>query len=66
MAGTTSVVLGLTWGGIRFAWSSWQVLVPLFLGLALLVGFIIYEAKVPNMPLVSIMKDSIIFDWLML
>lgn len=52
MAGTTLVVLGLTWGGVRFPWSSWQVLVPLILGLMLLVGFIAYEAHVPEVPLV--------------
>lgn len=58
MTGTTFIVLGLTWGGIRFPWSSWQVLVPLFVGLALLAGFIMFEAKVPKMPLVSMDNDN--------
>lgn len=59
MAGTTLIVLGLTWGGIRFTWESWQVLVPLLLGLVFLAGFVIYEAKIPKVPLV---RDSRYYD----
>ncbi|KAL5536448.1 hypothetical protein ACEPAF_270 [Sanghuangporus sanghuang] len=54
VASTTSVVLALTWGGIEFPWSSAKVLVPLILGLAGLVAFVIYEAKVPEAPLVPL------------
>ncbi|KAJ6527075.1 iron permease [Mycena capillaripes] len=42
--------IGLTWGGIRYAWASAQVLGPLVTGLLLLVVFAIYEAKVAAWP----------------
>ena len=44
--------MGLTFGGIRFPWSSAQVLAPLIIGLALIAGFVVYEAKVPSEPTV--------------
>ncbi|KAG0156866.1 hypothetical protein PDIDSM_4048 [Penicillium digitatum] len=40
-----SVLLALTWGGTVHAWSSWRTIVPLVLGMAGLVGFLIYEAS---------------------
>ncbi|KAJ7584101.1 iron permease [Mycena floridula] len=50
IAGTTITNLGLAWGGIDSPWSSVKVLVPLILGIALLVVFVIYEFKVPREP----------------
>ncbi|KAI5119018.1 hypothetical protein M0805_001877 [Coniferiporia weirii] len=52
IAATTAAVIGLTWGGVKFPWSSAQVLVPLILGIVGFIGFIVYEAKVPEQPLV--------------
>ncbi|TCD70608.1 hypothetical protein EIP91_002638 [Steccherinum ochraceum] len=49
---TTSLIIGLTWGGVNFAWGSAQVLVPLILGILGLVAFIVYEGLVPKHPLV--------------
>ena len=40
---TTSVVIGLTWGGVRYPWSSARVLSPLVIGLVGLGVFVIYE-----------------------
>ncbi|KAF9457247.1 iron permease [Collybia nuda] len=54
IASTTSVLLGLTWGGIRFSWSSARVLVPLILGLAGIAAFVVYEAFVPVEPTMPI------------
>ncbi|RDB26872.1 Efflux pump FUS6 [Hypsizygus marmoreus] len=54
VASTTSVLLGLTWGGIRFPWSSASVLVPLILGLAGIAAFVVYEAFVPVEPTMPI------------
>lgn len=51
---TSSVCLALTWGGVTFPWTSAHVLVPLALGALGLVGFMIYEATVPNHPLVCL------------
>ena len=50
IAGTALAVTGLTFAGIRFPWSSAQVLVLLILGMALIFAFILYEAKVPREP----------------
>lgn len=54
MAATTSAMIGLTWGGIQFAWSSAQILVPLILGFVGLAAFMVYEAYVPAEPIVRI------------
>ncbi|KAI0694301.1 Mfs1.2 [Cerioporus squamosus] len=54
IASTTCVVLGLTWGGIKFPWSSAQVLVPLILGLVGLAFFIVYEARWAKNPIVPV------------
>ncbi|KAJ7435210.1 iron permease [Mycena galericulata] len=50
IVGTGLAIIGLTWGGTRYPWGSAQVLAPLIIGLALIVIFIIYEAKVPVSP----------------
>ncbi|KAG8946148.1 hypothetical protein FRC04_012003 [Tulasnella sp. 424] len=52
IAGTTLSIVALTWAGAKHPWSSYQVLVPLILGLVLIAGFFIYEAKVPVEPVV--------------
>ncbi|KAJ7490851.1 major facilitator superfamily domain-containing protein [Mycena latifolia] len=48
--GTGLAVIGLTWGGIRYAWSSVQVLAPLSIGLGLLIVFAVYEATLATHP----------------
>ncbi|KIO20425.1 hypothetical protein M407DRAFT_29949, partial [Tulasnella calospora MUT 4182] len=50
--GTTLTVIALSWAGAKYPWSSYQVLVPLVLGMAFVVGFFVYEAKVPVGPVV--------------
>jgi hypothetical protein len=50
---TTSVVIGLTWGGVQYPWSSGRVLLPLVVGLIGLVVFIIYEIYFCKPPVVS-------------
>ncbi|KAF8211591.1 iron permease [Mycena galopus ATCC 62051] len=52
VVGTGLAIIGMTWGGIRYPWASAQVLAPLIIGLALLVVFAVYEAKVPTRPTV--------------
>lgn len=53
IAGSTSVVLGITWGGQPYDWASAAVLVPLLVGLALLALFFWFErtALEPTVPL---------------
>ncbi|KAL5508718.1 hypothetical protein ACEPAG_4803 [Sanghuangporus baumii] len=47
IASTTSALLGLTWGGVQFSWSSFHVLVPLLLGFVGIAGFFVYETTLP-------------------
>jgi MFS family permease len=51
--GVSGVLLGVQWGGQAFPWSSWQVLLPLIGGLAVLVGFVRWEGRVAE-PIVPI------------
>jgi len=56
IGGSTAVLIALSWAGGQYAWSSYQVLVPLLTGLATLGGFTVLEGNarlVPNpiMPL---------------
>ncbi|KIM90095.1 hypothetical protein PILCRDRAFT_1464 [Piloderma croceum F 1598] len=52
MGSSTSFLLGLTWGGVRYEWSSAQVITPIVLGLVGILAFMVYEAKVPEEPTV--------------
>ncbi|CAK5262635.1 unnamed protein product, partial [Mycena citricolor] len=54
IVGSGLVIIGLTWGGIRYSWASAPVLVPLILGLVLLVAFCFYEATVPAHPTIPL------------
>lgn len=47
-------MIGLTWGGVQFPWSSAHILVPLVLGIVGLIAFLIYEAYVPEEPIVRL------------
>ncbi|KAI9748058.1 MAG: hypothetical protein M4579_007323 [Chaenotheca gracillima] len=38
-----SLLIPVTWGGVIYAWSSWRTLVPLFVGIGGVAGFIAYE-----------------------
>lgn len=47
---TTSVLLAIGWAGSRYEWSSWRVWLPLLLGVAGLVGFVVLEAAMQRRP----------------
>ncbi|KAH7325568.1 methylenomycin A resistance protein [Stachybotrys elegans] len=51
----TSILLVLSWAGVLYSWSSYQVLVPLCMGIAGLGGFLVFEgsrfAPNPTVPL---------------
>lgn len=56
IGGATPVLVALSWAGGQYAWSSYQVLVPLIVGLATMAAFVVLEGNarlVPNpiMPL---------------
>lgn len=48
--GTTLLLAALTWGGVEYAWSSWQTLVPGVLGAVVLPLTILYERFVACRP----------------
>lgn len=54
VASVTSLLIALSWGGGRFPWSSWHVIVPLVLGILGLGVFHAYETapwvKYPTLP----------------
>ncbi|KAF7356272.1 Efflux pump FUS6 [Mycena venus] len=52
VASTTSVMIGLTWGGVQYAWSSARILASLILGGVGLVVFLWYEFTVATDPIV--------------
>ncbi|KAF8526953.1 iron permease [Hysterangium stoloniferum] len=54
ISSTTSVMLGLTWGGLQFPWSSWHVLAPLCLGAVGMGLFVLVEGKWANEPTVPL------------
>ncbi|KAI1137810.1 major facilitator superfamily domain-containing protein [Hypoxylon sp. FL0543] len=49
--GCTLFVLPLSWADSLYPWNSYQTIVPLLLGAAVLAGFAVYEAK-PEAPVV--------------
>lgn len=49
LAATISLLIPISWGGTQYAWDSAAVLVPLFLGVALLGLFIWVELKVATL-----------------
>ncbi|KAF8202686.1 iron permease [Mycena galopus ATCC 62051] len=50
ITGTGFANVGLSWAGIRYSWASAPVLAPLIIGIALLVVFAFYEAKIATWP----------------
>lgn len=50
---TTSISIGLTWGGVVYSWTSAQVLAPLCFGVAGVILFMIYEWSWCQYPWVS-------------
>ncbi|KAK7423869.1 hypothetical protein QQX98_000740 [Neonectria punicea] len=54
-AASISILISLTWAGPLYPWSDARILVPLFVGLAGLVGFVLYEgSSIPIEPVMPI------------
>ncbi|KAF7508972.1 hypothetical protein GJ744_008528 [Endocarpon pusillum] len=51
---TTSFLIPVTWGGVMYNWSSWRTLVPLTIGVAGLVVFVLYETYLAVEPLIRL------------
>jgi MFS family permease len=43
IASTTSFLIGLTWGGSQYPWSSWRTLVPVIVGIAGFLAMVVWE-----------------------
>lgn len=54
VGGTTSFLLGLSWGGVLHPWASAQTLAPILIGVASIILFIYYEAKLAKEPLIPL------------
>lgn len=54
VAWLTCFLIAMSWGGISYAWSSWQTLVPLMIGIAGSVAWLLYESSVPEAPILPI------------
>jgi hypothetical protein len=50
IAGSSTFLIGLTWAGVDYAWSSYQTWLPMLLGGLAVVGSLIYENFVPSEP----------------
>ncbi|KAH9904889.1 major facilitator superfamily transporter [Xylariomycetidae sp. FL2044] len=50
IASATSFLMAVSWGGVQYAWDSYQTLVPLILGLAGLIATLAFEHYVAKRP----------------
>ncbi|PBK61155.1 related to fusarin C cluster-transporter [Armillaria ostoyae] len=58
VAGSTLFAIAITWGGVRYAWDTAHVLVPLCLGIVSLVAFFLYEGYMATEPIVPFLLMS--------
>ncbi|THG93354.1 hypothetical protein EW026_g7860 [Hermanssonia centrifuga] len=54
MSSSSACVIALTWGGVKYPWTSPHILVPLILGLLGMCFFVFYEAQFAKEPLLPI------------
>lgn len=52
-AGSTSVLFGITTGGIMYSWSSFRTLLPLILGVVILLAFAYWEVRYAKEPMID-------------
>lgn len=59
VASLSSFLIPITWGGIQYSWSSYHTMVPLILGVAGIIAWLVYEGFVPTNPIMplSILSD---------
>lgn len=54
IAGMTAFLLGITWGGVQYSWSSFKTWLPILLGGLLVIVSLVYEAFVPAEPFIRL------------
>ncbi|KAI1115642.1 MFS general substrate transporter [Nemania sp. NC0429] len=50
IGGVSSLLIGLTWGGVQYSWSSYQTWLPILLGGLATISALVYEAYIPAAP----------------
>ncbi|KAI0443194.1 MFS general substrate transporter [Xylaria telfairii] len=60
IAGISSFLIGLTWGGVQYSWSSYQTWAPILLGGLAAISSVVYEAYIPALPFIrlSVWKNT--------
>ncbi|KDR66677.1 hypothetical protein GALMADRAFT_232386 [Galerina marginata CBS 339.88] len=58
IASTCACLLALTWGGVKFPWSSPRIIAPLVLGVVGFVAALFYESRWPTRPVIPIVVLS--------
>ncbi|KAK4502278.1 hypothetical protein PRZ48_005703 [Zasmidium cellare] len=48
----TAFLIGVSWGGVNYAWSSWHTLVPLIIGSIGMIVFVVWEDRFAVDPLI--------------
>jgi hypothetical protein len=51
---TTSILIPISWGGVMYPWDSWRTLVPLIVGFAGLIAFVLYEIYIAKEPMIRL------------
>ncbi|GAP88123.1 putative major facilitator superfamily transporter [Rosellinia necatrix] len=54
IAGVSSFLVGLTWGGVQYSWNAYQTWVPILLGGLATILSLVYEAYVPAAPFIRL------------
>ncbi|KXX82064.1 hypothetical protein MMYC01_200939 [Madurella mycetomatis] len=54
ISGTSSFLLGLTWGGVQYSWDSHQTWLPILLGGLAILASLVYEAYLPSVPFIRL------------
>ncbi|KAF2010030.1 MFS general substrate transporter [Aaosphaeria arxii CBS 175.79] len=54
VGGLTSILIGLSWAGIQYSWTSVQTLCPVIVGFAGLVGFVVWQKMAASHPLLPL------------
>jgi uncharacterized membrane protein YfcA len=51
IGGMTSMLVGLSWGGVQYPWGSPQTIFPICFGLTALIVFLLWEAQEASEPI---------------
>ena len=58
IGGTTSFLIGISWGGIQYKWTSVNTVVPIFVGLFAVILSCVWEARVKE----PVLRGSLFYN----